>query len=247
MKMRGSSRSAEKHFGPTLWWVVSAVLLVVAVGSITLGRTVHHHPLAAPVPEPATRVTAPPATTTTQKVPVVAHSTPVSLRVPAIALSVDLSTLGLNPDGSVQVPDNDTEPGWFRLGPSPGQIGSAVILGHVDTYQGPGIFFQLRTLVAGDQLQVTLADGTTASFAVSSVVQYTKTLFPADLVYTSHGTSELNLVTCGGAFDSTTGHYLSNVVVYSSFVSATPPTTPPTTATPATVPPPLATGAAVTI
>jgi hypothetical protein len=155
---------------------------------------------------------------------VVAHSTPVSLRVPAIALSVPLSTLGLNPDGTVQVPTNDVEPGWFRLGPSPGQIGSAVILGHVDTYRGPGVFFQLRTLLDGDQVQVSLADGAVATFAVTSVIQYPKAQFPAARVYTSQGTSELQLVTCGGTFDPQTGHYLSNIVVYTSFVSATAPT-----------------------
>jgi hypothetical protein len=210
------------HRGPGLWWVTSAVLLVVAVSCVTLGLRDHRHPLAPPVaarPAPSETTTKPMVTT----VPVVAvaHSVPVSLRVPAISLSVDLSTLGLNPDGSVQVPDNDTEPGWFRLGPSPGQIGSAVILGHVDTSAGPGIFFQLRTLQAGDPVEVSLTDGAVATFAVTSVVQYTKTQFPAQLVYTSQGISELNLVTCGGAFDAQTGHYLSNVVVYTTFVSAT--------------------------
>jgi sortase (surface protein transpeptidase) len=158
---------------------------------------------------------------------------PVSLRVPAIAVSVPLSTLGLNPDGTVQVPGNDTEPGWFRLGPSPGQIGSAVILGHVDSHQGPGVFFGLRTLHPGDQVEVTLADGAVATFAVTAVVQYAKDQFPARQVYASQGRSELQLVTCGGTFDTRTGHYLSNLVVYTSFVSATPATTtPPVTTAP---------------
>jgi sortase (surface protein transpeptidase) len=147
------------------------------------------------------------------------------LRVPAIALSVPLSLLGLNADGSVQVPTNDIEPGWFDLGPSPGQIGSAVILGHVDTYQGPGVFFNLRTLLPGDQVQVSLADGAVINFAVTSVVMYSKAQFPAQEVYQSHGSSALQLVTCGGTFDTQTGHYLSNIVVYTSFVSATTATT----------------------
>ena len=101
------------------------------------------------------------------------------------------------------------------------------------------MFFNLRTLKAGDQVQVSLADGAVATFAVSTVAQYSKTQFPADQVYGSHGNSTLQLVTCGGTFDSQTGHYLSNIVVYTSFVSATPatpgtPGTPGTPATPAT-------------
>jgi len=212
--------------------VVAGVLLVVAVGCIAGGLRVHRHPLAPPMAAPTTLGTAPrPPVAVT---PAVARSVPVSLRVPAIAVSVPLSTLGLNLDGSVQVPTSVTEPGWFRLGPTPGQIGSAVILGHVDSYQGPGVFFELRALQAGDQVQVTLADGVVANFAVTAVATYTKTQFPAQQVYGSHGTSALQLVTCGGTFDTQTGHYLSNIVVYTSFVSATPATpATPTSTTPA--------------
>ena len=106
-------------------------------------------------------------------------------------------------------------------GPLPGQVGSAVILGHVDSYQGEGVFFQLRTLQPGNQIEVNLADGVIATFKVTSVAMYQKTQFPDQEVYGSTGSSDLQLVTCGGAFDSQTGHYLSNIVVYSSFVSAT--------------------------
>ncbi len=229
--MTSVARSAGKSRGPRRWWVTAGVLFVVAAGCITVGLSQHQHPLLGPAAEPhrLTTTTVPPVAV----VPVVARSTPVSLRVPAIALSVPLSTLGLNPDGTVQVPTNDIEPGWFRLGPSPGQIGSAVILGHVDTYQGPGVFFQLRALLAGDQVQVSLADGAVVNFAVTSVEQYPKAQFPAQEVYQSHGSSALQLVTCGGSFDTQTGHYLSNLVVYTSFVSATAATSPTTTTVPA--------------
>ena len=158
--------------------------------------------------------------------PVVGHvttrSVPVALRIPAIGLAVSLSTLGLNPDGTVQVPTDFTEPGWFRLGPSPGQKGSAVILGHVDSYQGPAVFFRLRSLQAGDRVDVTLADGVVAHFAVDSVAMYLKEDFPAQEVYGSHGYPALQLVTCGGTFDTQTRHYLSNVVVYTTLASTTP-------------------------
>jgi sortase (surface protein transpeptidase) len=151
-----------------------------------------------------------------------ARSVPTTLRIPAIGLSVPLSGLGLNADGSVQVPTNTVEPGWFQLGPTPGQVGSAVILGHVDSYQGPGVFFQLRTLASGDQVFVDLADGVTVQFAVDSVAMYSKQQFPAQRVYGSHGSSALQLVTCGGTFDHQTGSYLSNIVVYTSLTAVTP-------------------------
>ena len=149
------------------------------------------------------------------------RSAPVSLRIPAIGLAVAVSQLGLNQDGTVQVPTDFQEPGWFRLGPTPGQIGSAVILGHVDSYQGPAVFFQLKSLKAGDPVEVTLADGVSVNFVVSSIATYLKSQFPDQQVYGPHGYGALQLVTCGGAFDTTTKGYLSNVVVYTTLVSTT--------------------------
>jgi sortase family protein len=201
--------------------VVAGVLLVAAGVCVPLGLQVHRHPLAPPVASPIFR---PVPVAQGVVAPVVAHSVPVSLRIPAIALSVSLSALGLTDVGSVQVPTDIQQPGWFDLGPTPGQLGSAVILGHVDSYQGEGIFFNLRELQGGDRVHVSLADGAVATFVVTSVVQYAKAQFPAQEVYRSHGTSALQLVTCGGTFDTQTGHYLSNVVVYSSLVSVTAPT-----------------------
>jgi hypothetical protein len=173
----------------------------------------------------STAVPTPESTSTAGSGPVdlqVARSTPVELNIPAIGVSVSLSQLGLNPDGTVQVPTDFQQPGWFQPGPSPGQDGSAVILGHVDSYQGPAIFFQLRSLVAGDQVDVTLADGVVAHFAVSTVAMYSKDQFPDQEVYGSKGYSALQLITCGGTFDNETGSYLSNIVAYTSLVSTTP-------------------------
>ena len=158
---------------------------------------------------------------------VTARSVPVELKVPAISLAVSLSTLGLNADGTVQVPTDIQQPGWYGLGPSPGEIGSAVILGHVDSYHGPAVFFNLRSLVAGDVVDVNLADGVTAEFKVTLVAMYLKANFPDRAVYTSHGFSALQLVTCGGTFDSQTGHYLSNTVVYTSLAALIPPAATP--------------------
>ncbi|GAY13014.1 peptidase C60 sortase A and B [Pseudonocardia sp. N23] len=162
----------------------------------------------------------------TVPVPMAGRSLPVELRVPAIGLSVPVSQLGLNPDRTVEVPTDFQQPGWFRLGPTPGQLGSAVILGHVDSYRGPAVFFRLRSLQAGDTVEVSRVDGSVAHFVVDTVATFPKAQFPAEQVYASHGTSRLQLVTCGGEFDSAARSYLSNVVAFTSLVSVTPALTP---------------------
>ncbi len=158
------------------------------------------------------------------KVRVVARSRPVRLIIPALKIDTVVGTLGLQPDHQVMVPTTTHVVGWYDDGPTPGEIGSAVILGHVDSFAGPGTFFYLKDLKSGDSITVKLADGTVTRFRVVSVIQYSKTAFPDRLVYGSHGTRMLQLVTCGGAFDHATGHYESNIVVYSRLVSSTPPT-----------------------
>jgi hypothetical protein len=217
----------------TRWWVAAALLLVLGAGALALGLRGSDHPLPPPAPSRAAlkaRVVAPPMVATLAT----SRSAPVSLRIPALGLSVNLGpTLGLNFDGTVQVPTGTAQPGWFQPGPSPGQTGSAVILGHVDSYQGPGIFFQLRTLAAGDQVDVTLADGVVTEFTVNTVAMYSKAQFPAQRVYGSHGSSALQLVTCGGVFDHQTGSYLSNIVVYTSLDGVIPSPYPATSWAPA--------------
>ena len=147
------------------------------------------------------------------------RSRPIHLMIPTLHLSVPLSVLGLNRDGSVQVPTNFNVPGWYKFGPAPGQRGSAVILGHVDTYKGPAVFFYLRNLRPGNQVVVQLADHKVVHFAVLGLRMYTKGQFPERVVYGPRSYSALQLVTCGGVFDHATGHYLSNLVVFTKRVS----------------------------
>jgi hypothetical protein len=199
------------------WWLVAIVLLLTASAVLARGFQVGPRWLPGPVftgGAPAAPAAAP------GRIGAVARSRPLTLSIPAIDLSVPLSELGLNPNDTVQVPDSWTEPGWYRFGPAPGQLGSAVILGHVDSYLGPAVFFRLRTLQPGDRVNVTLADGVITHFVVREVAEYLKADFPTLLVYGPHGYSGLQLVTCGGVFDSQTGHYLSNIVVFTSLVSA---------------------------
>ena len=153
-----------------------------------------------------------------------ARSVPIALDIPAIDVAAPLTSLGLNPDGTVQVPSEWQEPGWYRLGPTPGQLGAAVILGHVDSVTGPAVFFHLGALRPGEMVNVTLADGVVAHFVVDAVDVYPKSSFPARSIYeASPGRATLQLVTCTGEFDASTHHYLSNLVVYTSLSSVTPP------------------------
>jgi sortase (surface protein transpeptidase) len=202
-----------------LWWCIAAVAL--AVGVVALIGTL-------PRSDPATlvlsRSTSTPKLAPSAKTVSIARSRPVTLTIPVLGIHTAVGTLGLQPDHQVMVPASTHVVGWYDDGPTPGQIGSAVILGHVDSYLGPGTFFDLKDLKAGEGIIVTLADGAVEHFVVTGVVQYAKAAFPDRLVYGSHGIRSLQLVTCGGTFDHETGHYESNIVVFSRLVSATPPT-----------------------
>jgi LPXTG-site transpeptidase (sortase) family protein len=147
------------------------------------------------------------------------ESRPVHLSIPDIGLSEPVSELGLNTNGTVQAPTSWMVPGWYKFGPSPGEKGSAVILGHVDSVGGPAAFYRLSQLRPGDQVAVQLANGSTVRFKVIGLRMYLKTNFPDQLVYGPRPYSALQLVTCGGVFDSNTHHYLSNLVVYTALVS----------------------------
>ena len=142
-------------------------------------------------------------------------ASPVHLAIPTLGVDTSLIRLGLNEDGTVEVPAAPERAGWFRLGTVPGYRGSAVILGHVDSVDGPAVFADLSTMRSPDRVQVVLSDDTLVTFEVTSVETYANADFPAERVYA--GTSRvaaLNLVTCGGEYDRERGGYQSNVVVY---------------------------------
>jgi hypothetical protein len=143
---------------------------------------------------------------------------PVRLQVPAIGVDTRLLRLGRAKDGTVEVPTGPHQwdrAGWYEHGTRPGDPGSAVILGHVDSKRdGPAVFYRLRELRPGDPITVVRADGSTVRFAVERTEQYPKTRFPTDDVYYPTLTPRLRLVTCGGSFDRQAGHYRANVIVF---------------------------------
>lgn len=150
------------------------------------------------------------------------RSEPVHLDIPAIGVSTPLMALGLNPDGTIAVPAlrRDAPAGWYRYLVTPGEVGPAVILGHVDTARdGPAVFYRLAELRPGDTVTVRRVDGRTAVFTVSHVAQYPKLSFPADEVYGAVDHPALRLITCGGSFDPIHRQYRGNVVVYAEFTA----------------------------
>ena len=162
------------------------------------------------------------ATTTTTgaapAVPFLPASTPVSVDIPKIGAHSSLVQLGLNADQTVQVPPVSTpmQAGWYEEGPTPGEIGPAVILGHVDGDKRAGIFFRLHELAAGDKISVARQDGRTATFTVQRVELDRKDTFPTQAVYGDTGTADLRVITCGGAFDSKAHSYVDNVIVFAT-------------------------------
>jgi hypothetical protein len=155
--------------------------------------------------------------------PSLRRSPPVSVDIPAIGVRSNLLYLGVNADGTLQVPSLAGEAGlaaWYKYSATPGQIGTSVIEGHVDSYQGPAVFFRLGALRPGDRVDVRLTDGVTAVFRVTGVRRYLKSTFPVQAIYGGGEHAALRLITCGGAFDYATGHYLSSVVVFASLASS---------------------------
>ncbi len=142
---------------------------------------------------------------------------PTRLEIPAIALETTFTEpLGLNPDKTVMVPETYTEVGWYKNGVTPGEVGAAVILGHVDSKAGPAVFFSLGQLEVGDEIMVTRADNTVVTFVVDELQRYLQSDFPSSRVYTSGDQAVLRLVTCTGTFDRKGERYSHNLVVYAT-------------------------------
>jgi hypothetical protein len=143
-------------------------------------------------------------------------SRPVAVRIPCIGVdSTHMMKLGLNSDGTIQVPPLlSGRTGWYKQSPTPGQKGPAIILGHIDSYKGPSVFFHLDEVKPGEQVIVTRADGTKAHFTVDAIKQYSKKDFPTKKVYGNVSYPALRLITCGGQFNEQKRSYESDTVVY---------------------------------
>jgi hypothetical protein len=145
-------------------------------------------------------------------------SAPVRVQVPSIGVDSTLMDLGLLADGSLQVPPAAFPAGWYTGAPTPGQLGPAIIVGHIDWAGIDGVFYRLHSLLPGAEIDVTRADGSTAVFRVLSVHEYAKDAFPTKLVYGNTAYSALRLITCGGAFNAKAHSYEDDIVAYAELV-----------------------------
>lgn len=147
-------------------------------------------------------------------------SDPVRVQIPTLGVTSSIMQLGLEDDGSLEVPAGAYPVGWYQGGPTPGELGPSVLAGHVDWEGERGAFYGLRELRPGDTVVIDRTDGTAATFRVDRVEEHSKGDFPTDDVYGDIEHAGLRLITCGGAFDEDTGDYQDNVIVFASFVSA---------------------------
>ena len=147
------------------------------------------------------------------------ESLPLTVGIPALDVSSDVMRLGLADDGSMEVPPGAYPAGWFEGGPTPGELGPAVLAGHVDWADDPGVFAGIGTLAAGDEIRVGRADGRIATFRVERVERFAKDRFPTAAVYGDIDHAGLRLITCGGAFDEDLQDYRDNVVVFARLVT----------------------------
>ncbi|GAA2693654.1 Sortase family protein [Actinosynnema pretiosum] len=190
----------------------SAVAVLATAAALLSGCAASDVAPPAPTSPPlSTSVTASTATAPSADV-----ARPTGVRVPKLGVSSSLVDLGLNPDGTVQVPpvEQPEQAGWFTGAPRPGEPGPAVVLGHVNGGGRAGVFSRLHELVAGDEVLVDRAGGGTARFAVTRVDRVAKDGFPTEQVYGDTQGPELRLITCGGEFDESARGYRDNVIAY---------------------------------
>jgi LPXTG-site transpeptidase (sortase) family protein len=144
----------------------------------------------------------------------VASGPPARVRVAAIGVDARVIPLGVDADGHLQVPDEFSVAGWWQGGAEPGEPGPTVLVGHVDSYQGPAVFYRLQDLEVGDKVVDTVAGGHSLAYRVTGTQEVPKDDFPTQAVYGHTPGPTLRLITCGGPFDRTTGHYRHNTIVF---------------------------------
>lgn len=200
--------------GPLLAIGAALAALAVVAGALVLVAQAPPPPAGAGTPGVILPTT--PSPPSAPGSPIVASPLPVGVRIPAIDVASELIETGIAADGTAEVPplDRPQVASWLTTSPRPGDIGPAVLYGHVDAHGQPAAFARLGELSPGDEVLVERDQAPPARFTVYRVQQVAKDTFPTDRVYGDVAGAELRLVTCGGTFDRDAGHYRDNVVVF---------------------------------
>ncbi|WP_432142233.1 class F sortase [Streptomyces sp. bgisy084] len=210
--------SASRPIGRGLLWSAGAFLL----GSLLVYNSVDTS--ADPKPQShSAAASANPHSSASPAVPDLAlpRSAPKRVSIPQIAVDAPFTQLTIGPTGQLNAPPGNDKNlvGWYKDGAAPGERGSAIIAGHVDTKTGPAVFLQLESLKPGALINITREDGIIASFKVDSVETFNKARFPNERVYADTPTAQLRVITCGGAYDRKVKDYVDNVVVFAHLAS----------------------------
>lgn len=147
------------------------------------------------------------------------RSEPVRVRIAKVSINSATMPVGKKADGTMQVPGRGDITGWYTLAPTPGELGPAIIVGHLDQPGGPAVFWRLRELVPGDVIEIDRADGKTVRFNVDKVEQFEQKNFPTQSVYGNIDHAGIRLITCGGTFDREVRQYTHNTVVFGSMIT----------------------------
>lgn len=195
-----------------------AAVGLIAAGTAVLGICVTQHP---GPPQPGAAAARPGAAPRATGL-VLAAAAPVHVDIPRLGIHAPLISVGLQADGTLAAPPlrQSRLAGWYAQGPTPGEVGPAILLGHVDSRRGPAVFFELGRARPGDRVEVTRRDRTVATFTVDSVERVPKSRFPTNQVYGDLTYAGIRLITCGGGFDG--HHYTGNVIVFGHLVGARP-------------------------
>ena len=195
--------------------LTALVLLAGLAGTIFFASLSDNAQLSGPPQEivriPAPTTTTAPLTDTSD----ITASVPLRLRLPAVGIDAPLMTVGLAEDKTLETPPlHQNIAGWYEHSPTPGEVGPSIIVGHVDSYTGPSVFYRLADSEPGDDIVVTRQDGSKLHFIVTKVTQVDKAKFPTEDVYGNIEHPGLRLITCGGTYSATTDSYSHNTVVY---------------------------------
>ncbi|QKG20905.1 peptidase c60 sortase a and b [Actinomadura verrucosospora] len=205
-----------------LWYWLAAALIATGTAMSVVGFRLTG-PDSPPQPPSANLVAKAPENTAPNPELALSPSVPERVRIPSIKVDAPVIRLGTERDGELQVPplSRVDEVGWFQDGPTPGENGRSVLVGHVDSKTKPGVFYRLGALRPGRRIEVVRQDGSAPAFRVDRIQRVDKDKFPTGSVYGTEGGPELRLITCGGRFDRKSGHYVDNIIVYASLIPGT--------------------------